>query len=62
MSREVQAITIELQDAQKRYDENSLIYHNKTNLDTVYKFATDQLGMVHQDKIRVFSNREVLAR
>ena len=61
-SHEVQDITLKLQDKQNKLKELQLNYYSKTNLDNIYNFAVNDLGMIRQAKVSIFANQTVQAR
>ena len=61
-SHELQELTLLLQSLQKDVDRLEMEYLSRTHLEHVYRIATEELGMVRQKQVHLFSNREVLAR
>ena len=61
-AHEVQTLTLELQALKKSVHDMELDYLSKTKLDNVYRIASEELGMIRQEKVRVFSNRDVELR
>ena len=61
-SHELQALTLELQDLQKDVEGLELDYYSKINLENVRQQGVERLGMVRQEKVLVFSNRDIQAR
>ena len=61
-AHELQDLTLDLQSLKMSVHEMELLYLSKIRLDEVYRVATEELGMVRQDRVRVFSNRDVQLR
>ena len=62
LTQELQSLTLELQALERDVDLKELGYYTQTSLDKVYDMAINELGMVRQSKVRVFTNDGIEAR
>ena len=62
LTQDLQSLTLELQSLKREVDLKELSYYTKTSLDNVYNRATEKLGMIRQQKIRSFTNHDVMTR
>ena len=59
LTQELQSLTLELQAIERDVDLKELSFYTQTSLDNVYDYATNQLGMIRQDRVRVFTKDKV---
>ena len=62
LTQQLQKITLEIYDVAAYVDTKELDYFSKTNLDQVYQYVTDNLGMIRQEKVKVFTDHSVSVR
>ena len=62
LTQDLQSLTLELQALEREVQLKELRYYTDTSLDKVYQHASEALGMIRQDRIRVFTNDMVMAR
>tara|TARA_Y100001935_G_C17307146_1_gene513088 strand:- start:3335 stop:3616 length:282 start_codon:yes stop_codon:yes gene_type:complete len=62
LTQELQSLTLELQAIERDVELKELNYYQQTSLDKVHDVAANQLGMIRQNRIRVFSTDEVQSR
>mgnify|MGYP001360193020 CR=1 FL=1 len=62
LTQDLQDITLQIYDVSFDVEEKELDYLSRTNLEEIYNYVTNQLGMVRQDRINVFSNQSVSIR
>jgi hypothetical protein len=62
LTQELQSLTLELQAIERDVELKELNYYQQTSLDKVHDVAANQLGMIRQNQIRVFSTHKVQSR
>ena len=62
LTQDLQTLTLELQAIERDVELKELNYYEQISLDKVHDVAVHQLGMIRQDRIRVFTTDEVRSR
>ena len=62
LTQELQSLTLELQAIEREVELKELNYYQQTSLDKVHDVAVNQLGMIRQHQIRVFTTHKVQSR
>lgn len=62
LTQDLQDITLQIYDLSFDVQEKELDYLYRTNLEHIYDYVTNHLGMVRQDKVNVFTNQSVSVR
>ena len=62
LTQDLQSLTLEIQAIERDVELKELNYYQRTSLDKVHDVAANQLGMLRQNRIRVFTTDRVQAR
>ena len=62
LTQDLQAITLQIYEVSNDLETKELLYYSRTNPDEVYRYVTENLGMIRQEKVQFFTNEAVDVR
>ena len=62
LTQQLQQVTLEIYEISADVDTKELNFFSQTNPEFLYEYVTNNLGMIRQDKIYVFTDQEVNVR
>lgn len=62
LTQQLQEVTLEIYETSADVDTKELNFFTQTSPEFLYEYVTNNLGMIRQDKIYVFTNQEVNVR